>query len=300
MRRPSGRASWSRSASRPPTPRSRTRAATGSPSPTSGATTTARRGAPIPGCRRRGSRRGRATARWPGRWRISPASCASLLNRGEGVLSPESFELMTTPAIEADDGWWYGCGLELREREGRREIRHGGSMPGFGTTMLGDLDSGLGVAVGVNAYDEQDLTEGVAEAILDLYRDAVAPRVRDPLAVEDAADYAGVYVGEAGRLAVSAEGDHLLLDGEPLEPRRGDRFLADRPDLSLYFLRFRPRGRPGRGGGARRRRLPARRERPGVGARPLRPSGTPTRATIAPTTPGTRTSASSCAQASCS
>jgi CubicO group peptidase (beta-lactamase class C family) len=162
-----------------------------------------------------------------------------LLKRGEGVLSPESFELMTTPAIEADGGWWYGLGLELREREGRREIRHGGSMPGFGATMLGDLDSGLGVAVGVNAYDEQDLTEGVAEAILDLYRDAVAPRVRDPLAVEDAADYAGVYVGEAGRLAVSAEGDHLLLDGEPLEPRRTDRFLAARPDLSLYVLRFR-------------------------------------------------------------
>jgi CubicO group peptidase (beta-lactamase class C family) len=163
----------------------------------------------------------------------------ALLKRGEGVISPASFELMTTPAIEADDGWWYGLGLELREREGRREIRHGGSMPGFGTTMLGDLDSGLGVAVGVNATDEQDLTEGVAEAILDLYRDAVAPRVRDPLAVEDAADYAGVYVGEAGRLAVSAEGGHLLLDGEPLEPRRSDRFLAARPDLSLYFLRFR-------------------------------------------------------------
>ncbi len=60
---------------------------------------------------------------------------------------------MTTRAIEADDGWWYGLGLELRGRE----IRHGGSMPGFGTTMLGDLDSGLGVAVGVNARDEQDL-----------------------------------------------------------------------------------------------------------------------------------------------
>jgi hypothetical protein len=112
-------------------------------------------------------------------------------------------------------------------------------MPGFGTTMLGDLDSGLGVAVGVNATDEQDLTEGVAEAILDLYRDSVAPRVRDPLAVEEASDYAGVYVGEAGRLAVSAEGHHLFLDGEPLEPRRADRFLADRPGLSLFFLRFR-------------------------------------------------------------
>ena len=162
-----------------------------------------------------------------------------LLNRGQGLIAPESFGLMTTPAIEADDGWWYGCGLELRERDGRPEIRHGGSMPGFGTTMLGDLDSGLGVAVGVNAYDEQDLTEGVAEAILDLYRDGVAPAAVDPLAVVDAADYAGMYVGAAGRLAITAEADRLLLDGAPLEPRRNDRFLAERSDLSPYFLRFR-------------------------------------------------------------
>jgi D-alanyl-D-alanine carboxypeptidase len=167
----------------------------------------------------------------------------ALMNRGEGLLSPESFELMATPAIEADDGWWYGLGLELRERKGRREIRHGGSMPGFGTTMLGDLDSGLGVAVAVNATDEQDLTEGVAEAILELYRDGALPPVPDPLAVDSAADYAGVYTGAAGRLRVSAEGNHLFLDGDPLEPRRSDRFLADRPDLSLYFLRFRREGR---------------------------------------------------------
>jgi D-alanyl-D-alanine carboxypeptidase len=170
-----------------------------------------------------------------------------LLNSGEGVLSPESFELMTTPAIEADDGWWYGLGLDLRARAGRREIRHGGSMPGFGTTMLGDLDAGLGVAVGVNAYDEQGLTEGVAETILDLYRDAVTPRVRDPLAVEDASDYAGVYAGEAGRLELVAEDDRLLLAGGPpvpLEPRRPDCFFVDHPHFALYLLGFtREKGR---------------------------------------------------------
>jgi D-alanyl-D-alanine carboxypeptidase len=159
----------------------------------------------------------------------------ALLNGGRGLVSPESFALMTTPAIEAYDGWWYGLGLELRGRE----IRHGGSMPGFGTTMLGDLDSGLGVAVGVNAPDERDLTEVVAEAILRLYRDGVPPSVPDPLAVENATDYVGVYVGEAGRLAVSAKDDRLLVDGEPLEPRGTDRFFADRPDLRLFHVGFR-------------------------------------------------------------
>jgi D-alanyl-D-alanine carboxypeptidase len=159
----------------------------------------------------------------------------SLLNGGEGVLARESFELMMTPAVEADGGWWYGYGLELRGRE----IRHGGSMPGFGATMLGDLDAGLGVAVAVNASDERDMTEEVAAAILGLYRNGAQPSVADPLTVEGAADFAGIYVGDAGRLAVTAEGDRLLLDGLPLEPRRGDRFFADRPDLALFLLGFR-------------------------------------------------------------
>ena len=162
----------------------------------------------------------------------------SLLNRGRGLLSPESFELMATPSIEADDGWSYGLGLELRTRDGRQEIRHGGSMPGFGTTMLGDLDSGLGVAVAVNSIDEQDLLEGIAESILELYRNGTLPTVSDPLAVEDAEELAGEYVGDAGSLPIVADGNHLLLDGEPLEPRRGDRFLVDRLELSGFFLRF--------------------------------------------------------------
>jgi D-alanyl-D-alanine carboxypeptidase len=159
----------------------------------------------------------------------------ALLNGAGGLLSPESFALMTTPAIETYDGWWYGCGLELREGL----IRHGGSMPGFGTTMLGDLDSCLGVAVGVNATDEQDLTEGTAEAILGHFREGALPPVPDPLAVEAAGDYAGVYAGEAGRLELRADGVRLLLDGAPLELRRGERFLADRPDLALFALGFR-------------------------------------------------------------
>jgi D-alanyl-D-alanine carboxypeptidase len=146
---------------------------------------------------------------------------------------------MTTPVIEADDGWWYGYGLELRGEE----IRHGGSMPGFGATMLGDLDSGLGVAVAVNAPDERaDRTEDVAAAILGLYRDGVQPSVVDPLTVEGAADLAGVYAGPAGTLTITAEGDRLLLDDHPLEPRGNDRFLADRPDLALFLLGFRREG----------------------------------------------------------
>jgi D-alanyl-D-alanine carboxypeptidase len=162
----------------------------------------------------------------------------TLLNRGRGLLAPDSFVLMTTPAVAAEDGWWYGYGLELRGRE----IRHGGSMPGFGATILGDLDAGLGVAVAANA--ESDVIERIAEATLQLFRDGKSPPpVLDPLAVEDASAYEGVFTGDAGRLELVAEGDRLVLAGEPtvtLEPRgEPGRFLVDRPDLALFLLELR-------------------------------------------------------------
>jgi D-alanyl-D-alanine carboxypeptidase len=162
----------------------------------------------------------------------------TLLNRGRELLAPDSFVLMTTPAIEAEDGWWYGYGLELRGRE----IRHGGSMPGFGATILGDLHAGLGVAVAANA--ESDVIERIADAALQLFQDGRGPPpVLDPLTVEDASAYEGVFTGDAGRLELVAEGDRLYLAGEPrmpLEPR-GDpgRFLVDHPDFALFLLELR-------------------------------------------------------------
>jgi len=166
----------------------------------------------------------------------------ALLNRGRGLLAPGSFELMTSPSVEAYDGWWYGDGLEVRERNGRHEVRHGGSMPGFRAMMLGDLDAGLGVTVALNSDEESDLAEDVANAALDLFRDgAKPPAFLDPLAVGDAADYEGLYDGKAGRLELVGEGDHLLLAGQPsvpLEPRGPDRFLVDHPRFALFLLGF--------------------------------------------------------------
>ena len=206
---------------------------------------------------------------------------------------------MTTPAVEADDGWWYGYGLELRERDGRREIRHGGSMPGFGATMLGDLDSGLGVAVGVNATDERDLTEEIAVAILDLYRDGTAPpRIPDPLAVEERRRLRGVYDGDDGpalaprrrrppppgrRAARAARGAIASSPTAPTSPTSCSASAARTAGSSR-------RCTAATSIGARARRGPR--------GRLILRSGVATRATTAPTTPGTRTSASSCARAS--
>ena len=68
--------------------------------------------------------------------------------------------------LDSGDGWSYGYGLE---RKGEL-IRHGGSMPGFASTLLGDLESGIAVGTLMNGPDEHDVTELVAQFALDLHR----------------------------------------------------------------------------------------------------------------------------------
>jgi D-alanyl-D-alanine carboxypeptidase len=169
-----------------------------------------------------------------------------LLNRGKGLLSEEAFARLTTPVIESEEGWSYGYGLEVRTLSGRSQIRHGGSMVGYGSMLLGDLDAGLGVAVLANGADEDNLTEEVASAALALYREGTPPPPpRDLLAVDDAEEYEGVYVGRRERLVVRAAGDRLLVDrggaAVPLEQRRSG-FFADHPDFATFLLRFRRGG----------------------------------------------------------
>ncbi len=120
-------------------------------------------------------------------------------------------------------------------------------MPGFGSTMLGDLEAGVGVVVLVNSTVEGSLTEEVAEVALDLYRGAAAPpAVRDPLEVENAEDYAGTYSSGERRLVLAADGVQLVLEHGgarvPLERRRGDRFLVEHAELALVPLAFEREG----------------------------------------------------------
>ena len=234
----------SRSASRARIPTSPTRAGTASPSATSDATTTARRGEPIPGYRRRGSRRERETARLAGTVGDLAAFLRALLDEGHGLMAPDSFELMTTRSIEADDGWRYGYGLEVRERGGRREIRHSGSMPGFGARMLGDRDAGSESRWPATEPTRRTSSRGSRRRS---WTCSGTASTRPPSPIRspsvDAADYEGFYAGEAGRLELVAEGDRLFLAGvtsEPLEPRSSPgRFLVDHPIFALFLLDFR-------------------------------------------------------------
>jgi D-alanyl-D-alanine carboxypeptidase len=154
----------------------------------------------------------------------------ALLNRGEGLLKPESFELLVTPHLEADEEGFAAYGLFIADHR----IVHGGSMPGYQALMAADPEAGMGVTLATNTGEESPVLEAVAAAALDFFREGIAPPdVPDPLAVEHAAEYEGVY---GGTLELTAHGDRLLLAGEPLEPRGADRFLVPDPRLSLYLL----------------------------------------------------------------
>jgi CubicO group peptidase (beta-lactamase class C family) len=87
---------------------------------------------------------------------------------GRHLLAGSAEALTSGTLLESGDGWSYGYGLE---RKGSL-VRHGGSMPGFASTMLGDLDSGYAVAALMNGPDEHDATEVVAQFVLDLHRGA--------------------------------------------------------------------------------------------------------------------------------
>jgi CubicO group peptidase (beta-lactamase class C family) len=177
-----------------------------------------------------------------------------LLNRGNPILTDPSFELLTQRAVEADDeGAWYGYGLTTRIVEGRTFVGHGGSMPGFGSTMITDPAAGLAAVVLVNQPDERSLARRVALHALDVHRAAASgrelpePPGYDPYRPETAAeDYAGRYEGLVGELVLEADGETLVLvrDGArlPLEPRAGDRFVIPYDDFPLFCLVFRREG----------------------------------------------------------
>jgi CubicO group peptidase (beta-lactamase class C family) len=102
------------------------------------------------------------------------------------LLTGEAKRLTSGRLLDCGDGWRYGYGLESKVEDGRRLFRHGGSMPGFASTMLGDLDSGLAAVVLMNGPDEHAVTEAVAEFALDVQRGADPEPPGEP--AEDEAD----------------------------------------------------------------------------------------------------------------
>jgi CubicO group peptidase (beta-lactamase class C family) len=71
----------------------------------------------------------------------------AFMRGGEGILSPESFRLMTTAhSVDEQDGDHYGYGLVVEESA----LGHTGSMIGYHAAMWADLATGVGAVSMVN------------------------------------------------------------------------------------------------------------------------------------------------------
>jgi CubicO group peptidase (beta-lactamase class C family) len=103
------------------------------------------------------------------------ASAGDLAAFARLLLAGEADRLTSGSLADSDDGWSYGYGLEVKTEGGRRFFRHGGSMPGFGSTLRGELDSGLAANVLLNGPDEYDVTDAVAAYALELHREGPPP-----------------------------------------------------------------------------------------------------------------------------
>jgi len=191
----------------------------------------------------------------------TPADLATflrmLLNRGQGddgqFLSKESFDLMTQPVIQSEwDGFAHGYGLFTGEREefdGHMIVQTGGEMIGYETTMMGDMDDGVGVAVLVNSfYVPWGETHFAMRVLQALVRGDDLPELPAPkppkTSVDNAAEYAGVYVAgddDKSFELVAEQGQLIMLYGDErvvLERWYPDVFYAPHPDFKLSILRF--------------------------------------------------------------
>ena len=104
------------------------------------------------------------------------SNAADLAAFARHLLGGAAETLTSGPLLDSGHGWSYGYGLE---RKGSL-FGHGGSMPGFASSMLGDLDSGFVVAALMNGPDEHNATEVVARFVLDLHRGADPEPPGDP------------------------------------------------------------------------------------------------------------------------
>jgi CubicO group peptidase (beta-lactamase class C family) len=173
-----------------------------------------------------------------------------LLADGSGVISPSSFEAMTTPhSTDPDDPEErFGYGLKWVETPGSpRLLGHSGGMIGFTALLLVDPASGFGAVALMNSVigDRYDL---VRFAIACLAAESggnappVVPEVPDRYRVESAASFRGRVGDDAGEVSIEPEGTGLALEADGrrarLAPIGDDLFAVDHPDLDLHPIRL--------------------------------------------------------------
>jgi len=171
------------------------------------------------------------------------------------LLSEKAFGLFSQAHILAEDfgpGAHYGYGIAVDTLDGNRLLRHTGGMVSFMSSLMVDIDEGIGGFASVNAQQGYRPNPVVRYAIqlMRAERKGAAlpamPEADDPQKVTNAADFAGTYSGEMGELRVIADGDRLSVmlgvHGSmriPLERlSETNRFIARNPEFDRFPFAF--------------------------------------------------------------
>lgn len=149
-----------------------------------------------------------------------------IANGGEGpngsrLMSKDSFALFTKSHIVAPEFGptaSYGYGLAVDKLDGHTVVRHTGGMVSFMSSLLVDIDNGVGAFASINAQQGYRPT-AVTQYAVQLMREQQAskplpniPAANPALRVSDAADYAGSYQQSGGgKLEIQRDGDKLFL-----------------------------------------------------------------------------------------
>jgi len=175
------------------------------------------------------------------------------MNRGAGpdarLISERSFEMMTSPHVFCgEDGQkeHYGYGLSVWEDDGRSVLSHTGGMVGYTSSMLMDMDFGMGIIVLTNSLDEPEQISRYFLRLIgasgrgDDLPEAVVPRHRcDPGTLSE---YLGDYHGKTGTFRVHEKDGSLysIVDGVDVSMVcvKDDYFQLDHPDFRLFLVRF--------------------------------------------------------------
>jgi CubicO group peptidase (beta-lactamase class C family) len=179
-----------------------------------------------------------------------------IANHGRGphreLISAESFELFSKrhiPAAEFGPTASYGYGIAVDQFEGHTMLRHTGGMVSFMSSIMVDVEAGIGAFASINAQQGYR-PNAVAQYAIQLMRAQsegralpASPAPNDASVVENAADYAGTYRGERGTLGFVVEGKRLVMlrDGQRIVLEKlseADQFQVPAKAMDRFALIF--------------------------------------------------------------
>lgn len=170
------------------------------------------------------------------------AYARTIINRGRGLVTDDSFALMTRAyANDPDDpADSYGYGLKTRSQDGRTILGHSGGMVGYTSGLW--IENGIGIVILQNCEQGSWWLAPDALASLSAAVQGTAmppmPEIKDQSVIDNASDYAGIYRAGERTFTMEADGARLTLDGIAVERVEGDTFFVPDPAWDTFLLSF--------------------------------------------------------------